>query len=64
MLIFVNIKKFCYTEVFFICCIGYKEVVAIPAGSRNIKVEEVGNSRNYIGIGSATSGRFFLNGKR
>ncbi|KDR23512.1 A disintegrin and metalloproteinase with thrombospondin motifs 7, partial [Zootermopsis nevadensis] len=43
---------------------GYKEIVVIPAGSRNIKVEEVGNSRNYIGIGSATSGRFFLNGKR
>ncbi|PNF40674.1 hypothetical protein B7P43_G03792 [Cryptotermes secundus] len=43
---------------------GYKEVVIIPAGSRNIKVEEVGNSRNYIGIGSATSGKFFLNGKR
>jgi hypothetical protein len=43
---------------------GYKEVVVIPAGSRNIKVEEVGNSRNYIGIGSATSGKFFLNGKR
>jgi hypothetical protein len=46
------------------CCTGYKEVVVIPAGSRNIKVEEVGNSRNYIGIGSATSGKFFLNGKR
>jgi hypothetical protein len=48
----------------FFCCIGYKEVVVIPAGSRNIKVEEVGNSRNYIGIGSATSAKFFLNGKR
>jgi hypothetical protein len=48
----------------FLCCTGYKEVIVIPAGSRNIKVEEVGNSRNYIGIGSATSGKFFLNGKR
>jgi hypothetical protein len=48
----------------FFCCVGYKEVVVIPTGSRNIKVEEAGNSRNYIGIGSATSGKFFLNGKR
>jgi hypothetical protein len=49
---------------YFLCYVGYKEVVVIPAGSRNIKVEEAGNSRNYIGIGSANSGKFFLNGKR
>jgi hypothetical protein len=54
----------CFTARFSVCYVGYKEVVIIPAGSRNIKVEEVGNSRNYIGIGSATSGKFFLNGKR
>ncbi|KAJ9586000.1 hypothetical protein L9F63_020364, partial [Diploptera punctata] len=41
---------------------GYKEAASIPAGARNIKVEEVGNSKNYIGIGSAASGKFFLNG--
>ena len=44
--------------------VGYKKVVSIPAGARNIRVEEKGNSKNYIGIGSASSGKFFLNGKR
>ncbi|XP_077291043.1 ADAM metallopeptidase with thrombospondin type 1 motif B [Arctopsyche grandis] len=43
---------------------GYSEVAIIPAGSRNIKVEEVSNSKNYIGIGSAHSKKFYLNGKR
>lgn len=43
---------------------GYKEVATIPAGARNIRVEELGNSKNYIGIGSASSGKFYLNGKR
>jgi len=43
---------------------GYKEVVVIPLGSRNIKIEEVGNSKNYIGIGVPNSDKYFLNGKR
>ncbi|XP_024946984.1 A disintegrin and metalloproteinase with thrombospondin motifs 7 isoform X2 [Cephus cinctus] len=43
---------------------GYKEVVVIPSGSRNIKIEEVGNSKNYIGIGVPSSEKYFLNGKR
>nr|CAD7569776.1 unnamed protein product [Timema californicum] len=43
---------------------GYKEVVVIPSGSRNIMVEELGHSKNYIGIGSPFSRKFYLNGKR
>ncbi|GAB1865490.1 A disintegrin and metalloproteinase with thrombospondin motifs 7-like isoform X1 [Camponotus japonicus] len=43
---------------------GYKEVIVIPSGSRNIKIEEIGNSKNYIGIGVPNSDKYFLNGKR
>ncbi|XP_046737583.1 A disintegrin and metalloproteinase with thrombospondin motifs 7 [Diprion similis] len=43
---------------------GYNEVVVIPAGSRNINLEEIGNNRNYIGIGVPKSDKYFLNGKR
>ncbi|XP_076178913.1 A disintegrin and metalloproteinase with thrombospondin motifs 7 isoform X3 [Ptiloglossa arizonensis] len=43
---------------------GYKEVVVVPFGSRNIKIEEIGNSKNYIGIGVPNSDKYFLNGKR
>ncbi|XP_032687122.1 A disintegrin and metalloproteinase with thrombospondin motifs 7-like isoform X2 [Odontomachus brunneus] len=44
--------------------LGYKEVVVIPAGSRNIKIEETSQSTNYIGIGVPNSDKYFLNGKR
>ncbi|XP_076620762.1 A disintegrin and metalloproteinase with thrombospondin motifs 7 isoform X1 [Colletes latitarsis] len=43
---------------------GYKQVVVVPSGSRNIKIEEIGNSKNYIGIGVPNSDKYFLNGKR
>ncbi|XP_058791998.1 A disintegrin and metalloproteinase with thrombospondin motifs 7-like isoform X2 [Phymastichus coffea] len=43
---------------------GYREVVVIPEGSRNIKIEEIGNSKNYIGIGRPGLDEYFLNGKR
>lgn len=43
---------------------GYREVIVIPEGSRNIKIEEVGNSKNYIGIGRPGLDEYFLNGKR
>ncbi|XP_043799822.1 A disintegrin and metalloproteinase with thrombospondin motifs 7-like isoform X3 [Apis laboriosa] len=43
---------------------GYKEVIIVPNGSRNIKIEEIGNSKNYIGIGVPNSDKYFLNGKR
>ncbi|XP_014231082.1 A disintegrin and metalloproteinase with thrombospondin motifs 7 [Trichogramma pretiosum] len=42
----------------------YKQVLVIPEGSRNIKIEEVGNSKNYIGIGRVNTSEFFLNGQR
>ncbi|XP_066993774.2 A disintegrin and metalloproteinase with thrombospondin motifs 7 [Anabrus simplex] len=44
--------------------LGYKEVVTIPSGSRHIKVEERGNAKGFISIGSATSGKFYLNDLR
>lgn len=44
--------------------LGYKEVIIIPSGSRNIKIEENGSSKNYIGIGVPNSDKYFLNGKR
>lgn len=43
---------------------GYKEVTIIPSGSRNIRVEEVKESDNYLSVGSATSKKFYLNGNR
>lgn len=39
-------------------------MVIIPSGSRNIKIEELGNSKNYIGIGAPNSTKYYLNGKR
>ncbi|KAJ8669558.1 hypothetical protein QAD02_000817, partial [Eretmocerus hayati] len=43
---------------------GYRKVAVIPKGSRNIEIEEVGNSKNYIGIGRVDADDYFLNGKR
>ncbi|XP_063908818.1 A disintegrin and metalloproteinase with thrombospondin motifs 7 isoform X2 [Zophobas morio] len=43
---------------------GYREVVVIPAGARNIRIEEKDHSENYISIGSALAKKFYLNGKR
>ncbi|XP_060526529.1 A disintegrin and metalloproteinase with thrombospondin motifs 7 isoform X2 [Cylas formicarius] len=43
---------------------GYGEVVVIPSGARNIRVEEKSYSENYIGIESALKKKFYLNGKR
>lgn len=43
---------------------GYKEVTVIPAGSRNIRIEEIDYSENYLSIGSTTSKKFYLNGHR
>jgi hypothetical protein len=44
---------------------GFHEVVLIPMGSRNVLVEEMGPSKNFIGIGKASSKDskdFYLNG--
>lgn len=43
---------------------GYKEMIIIPNGARNIRIEEQSYSENYISIASATSAKFYLNGKR
>ncbi|KAJ8938423.1 hypothetical protein NQ318_011862 [Aromia moschata] len=43
---------------------GYREIVVIPRGARNIRVEEKGYSENYISVGSAMAKKFYLNGKR
>lgn len=51
------IKKINLTE-------GYFEIVLIPSGSRHIVVEEMGPSKNYIGVGKADSKDFYLNGDR
>jgi ADAM-TS Spacer 1 len=51
------IKKINMTE-------GYYEITLIPSGSRHIFVEELGPSKNYIGVGKADSKEFYLNGDR
>lgn len=43
---------------------GYFEIILIPSGSRHILVEEMGASKNYIGVGKADSKEFYLNGDR
>ncbi|XP_015763336.1 PREDICTED: A disintegrin and metalloproteinase with thrombospondin motifs 7-like isoform X1 [Acropora digitifera] len=41
--------------------IGYVETKVIPAGARNIRVEEVAGSPNYLALRSS-SGKWYLNG--
>lgn len=41
---------------------GYYEIITIPLGSRNILIEEMGQSKNYISIGKSNSKEFYLNG--
>ncbi|CAG4935187.1 unnamed protein product [Colias eurytheme] len=41
---------------------GFSEVAVIPAGSRNVKIQEKVNPGNYITIGSAKSRKIYLNG--
>lgn len=43
---------------------GFSEVAVIPAGSRNVKIQEKVNPGNYISIGSAKSNKIYLNGAR
>ncbi|XP_055689829.1 A disintegrin and metalloproteinase with thrombospondin motifs 7 [Lutzomyia longipalpis] len=43
---------------------GYYQITTIPAWSRNIHVEEVGPSKNYLSIGKAGTEEFYLNGDR
>ncbi|CAG9772555.1 unnamed protein product [Ceutorhynchus assimilis] len=41
---------------------GYTKVVVIPAGSKNVKVEEMAPSINIIAISDSTEKKFYLNG--
>ncbi|XP_064474281.1 A disintegrin and metalloproteinase with thrombospondin motifs 7-like isoform X2 [Ornithodoros turicata] len=43
--------------------LGYIEVGKIPKGARNIHIEEVAQSSNYVAIQGAADGEFFLNGE-
>nr|XP_032514360.1 A disintegrin and metalloproteinase with thrombospondin motifs 7 [Danaus plexippus plexippus] len=43
---------------------GYSEVAVIPAGSRNVKIQEKVSPGNYISIGSAKSRKIYLTGAR
>lgn len=43
---------------------GYFEITLIPSGSRHIFIEEMGPSKNYIGVGKTDSKEFYLNGDR
>ncbi|KAL1506613.1 hypothetical protein ABEB36_005941 [Hypothenemus hampei] len=43
---------------------GYREIVVIPRGARNIRVEETEQSENYIELEHAIHKKFYLNGKR
>ncbi|PZC79906.1 hypothetical protein B5X24_HaOG215670 [Helicoverpa armigera] len=43
---------------------GFSEVAVIPAGSRNVKIQEKVNPGNFISIGSAKSNKIYLNGAR
>jgi ADAM-TS Spacer 1 len=38
--------------------------VFIPSGSRHIIVEELGPSKNYLGVGKSDSKEYYLNGDR
>ena len=42
-------------------CLGYVETKVIPAGARNIRVEEVRGAPNYLALRSS-SGKWYLNG--
>jgi len=41
--------------------VGYVEATVIPAGARNIRVEEVAEANNYLAIRN-DQGRYYLNG--
>ncbi|KAH1005898.1 hypothetical protein HUJ04_006801 [Dendroctonus ponderosae] len=43
---------------------GYREIVVIPSGARNIFVAENDQSENYIGLENAVEKKYYLNGKR
>lgn len=42
----------------------YFEITKIPSGSRQVLIEEIHPSKNYLSIGRADSNQTFLNGDR
>lgn len=42
--------------------LGYTEIGRIPRGARNLRVEELASSSNYLAVQGASDGEFFLNG--
>ncbi|XP_076982869.1 A disintegrin and metalloproteinase with thrombospondin motifs 7 [Tamandua tetradactyla] len=42
--------------------LGYVDVGLIPAGAREIRIEEVAEAANYLALRSEDPGRYFLNG--
>lgn len=50
-------KKMNVTDVYF-------EITKIPSGSRQILIEEIHPSKNFLSIGRANSNQTFLNGDR
>ncbi|CAN8005243.1 unnamed protein product [Ixodes hexagonus] len=42
--------------------LGYTEIGRIPKGARNLRVEELASSSNYLAVQGASDGEFFLNG--
>ena len=43
--------------------IDYVEMIVIPKGSRNIRMEEVDDAANYIAIQSESTNEYYLNGQ-
>lgn len=43
---------------------GYTDFITIPKNARNVLIEELEGSKNYIGVGSASSDIFYLNGNK
>lgn len=44
--------------------LDYKKIATIPAGSRNIHIEELAPSENTIAISDKSEKKFYLNGKQ
>ena len=56
VLVFLYLFRFLKTQT-----TGYVETKVIPAGARNIRVEEVAGASNYLALRSS-SGKWYLNG--
>lgn len=43
---------------------GYYKIGTVKMGARNVIIEEMGPSKNYIAIANADTTEFYLNGER